>query len=190
MERRRDRERYLRMLGYAAPPAMVATVAVRRAAGDWRGVCAAGLVDAHVDLRDVAARYGHDAAARIEADLVGLAPDLLRRYLPRRDDVTLVPRLRVVLSRQATPMWATPARRGVPVLVATLPHGERARQRLTLRVEDLGSLPRDWYDLPDWCWHADAVAARRWACGAAPERVAWHTADGRPYPPDTPPASD
>ncbi|MEH1017545.1 ankyrin repeat domain-containing protein [Micromonospora sp. CPCC 206060] len=165
---------------------MIATVAARRSAGDWRGVCAAGGVDAHIDLRDVAARYGRDEAARIEADLIGFAPDLLRRYLPRMDNLALVPQLPVVLSRRATPVRMAPAGRGTPVLVATLPHTERARQRLALRVEDVGTLQRGWYDLPDWCWHADAVTARRWACGVAPDRLAWHTADGRPYPPGTP----
>ncbi|MCM0678913.1 hypothetical protein NCC78_30225, partial [Micromonospora phytophila] len=79
MERRREREKQLRLLRYASPPGMTAAVTARRLAGDWRGACAAGLVDAHVDLRAVASRYGTDEAARIEAELRGFAPDLLRR---------------------------------------------------------------------------------------------------------------
>ncbi|MFG3708921.1 ankyrin repeat domain-containing protein [Micromonospora sp. NPDC047670] len=183
MERRREREKQLRILRYASPPPMVAAVTARRLAGDWRGACAAALVDAHIDLRDVASRYGADEAARIESELRGFAPDLLRRFLPRTSSLALVPTARVVLSRLAEPVRTRPGprRRGTPLLVATLPATDRRPQRVALRVTDSLDLPNAWYDLPDWCWHADAVAARRWAYGASDDRLAWHTADGRPH---------
>ncbi|MBE1491754.1 ankyrin repeat domain-containing protein [Plantactinospora soyae] len=188
VERRREREKHVRESAYLAPPAMVAACTARRSSGDWRGACAAGHVDLHVDLRDVASRYGADEAARIEADLLGFAPDLLRLFAPRTDRLALVPRAQIVLSRLATPFrmssgWLRPA---TPVLVAALPDRPRGRQRIVLRVTGVGELRRSWYDLPDWCWHADAVAARRWAYGASATRLAWHTADGSPYPPGAP----
>ncbi|MEV0729338.1 ankyrin repeat domain-containing protein [Polymorphospora sp. NPDC050346] len=180
MLRRSHREKHARNLGYLSPPAMVAAVADRRRAGDWRGVCAAGLVDVHVDPRDVAARFGAEQAAAIEADLLGFAPDLLRRFAPRTASLELWPRARIVLSRLAGAIGDR------AVLVADLPAGERFRQRIELRVLSAAKLDRPWYnlyDLPDWCWHADAVAARRWAYGASATRLAWHDPDGRPYPP-------
>ncbi|SCL28456.1 Ankyrin repeat-containing protein [Micromonospora pallida] len=184
MERRRERDRQLRLLRYASPPAMVAAVTARRRAGDWRGACAAALVDAHVDLRDVTSRYGTDEAARIEGELRGLAPDLLRRFLPRTDSLTLVPRATVVLSRLRGPFPTDTGRLGpgVPLLVATLPLTERAPQRVGLRVTDSGRLPSWWYDLPGWCWDADEVAARRWAYGASAVRLPWHSLAGCSYP--------
>jgi hypothetical protein len=162
---------------------MVAAATARRLAGDWRGACAAGLVDVHVDLREVASRYGTGEARRIEAELTGLAPDLLRRFLPRTADLALTPRARVVLSRLETPLRTPPGSAGpaVPVLVATLPQRDRGAQRVGLGVVDAGELQSGWYDLPDWCWHADAVAGRRRAYGASPTRLAWHGSDGTPY---------
>lgn len=182
MERRRERLRYLRELNLSAPPAMVAAATERRLAGDWRGACAAALVDVHIDLRSVASTYGRAHAARIEADLAGFAPDLMRRFLPRVQG-RLIPRASVVLSR------SDDACRGVvdgsvrhgPVLVADSPHSWQAvRQGVGLRVRH--QLPTHFYDLPDWAWHADAVEDRRWACGAGPDRLPWHFADGSPYP--------
>jgi hypothetical protein len=183
VERRHERGKHVRDLAYMSPPAMIAAVTSRRLAGDWRGGCAAGLVDVHVDLRDVASRYGTDEAGRVEADLVGFAPDLLRRFVPRTDRLALAPRARIVLSRVEAPFRMSREARGwtTPVLVATLPDNERVRQRIALRVTDVNDLLPGWYDLPDWCWHADAVAARRWAYGASATRLAWHSADGRPF---------
>ncbi|MFG1780411.1 ankyrin repeat domain-containing protein [Micromonospora sp. NPDC049051] len=183
MQRRREREKRLRLLAYASPPAMVAAATDRRLAGDWRGACAAARIDAHVDLRDIATRYGTDEAARVEGELRGLAPDLLRRFLPRTGSLALLPRAAVVLSRLPDPV-ATGSRphRAVPLLVATLPPTDRAPQRIGLRVTDSRHLPTRWHDLPGWCWDADAVATRRWAYGASAVRLAWHAPDGRAHP--------
>lgn len=182
MERRRERLRYLRELNLSAPPAMVAAATERRLAGDWRGACQAALVDVYLDLRAVASTYGAGHAERIEAELTGFAPDLLRRFLPRSEG-RLVPRATVVLSRLDEPCREARegGRRQDPVLVATLPRSwQVARQGISLQVRH--ELPAAFYDLPDWAWHADAVADRRWVYGAGPERLPWHFADGSPYP--------
>jgi hypothetical protein len=183
VERRRERARYRRALRLTAPPGLVAAATERRLAGDWRGACAAALVDVHIDLADVARTYGPGHAARIEGELTGFAPDLLRRFLPRLDG-RLLPRATVVLSRFDEPCRDARAGRGIPVLVAALPYGwQTVRQSVSLRVRH--ELPEDFYDLPDWAWHADAVDSRRWAWGAGPERLPWHSADGTPYPQGT-----
>jgi hypothetical protein len=186
VERRRDRTQYLRDLRLHAPPSMVTAATERRLAGDWRGACAAALVDVHIDLADVARTYGAANAARIEAELTGLAPDLLRRFLPRREG-RLEPRATVALSRWDDPCrWAREgSRRRGPVLVAELPRSWQAvRQGVALRVRH--ELPGSFYDLPAWAWHTDAVADRRWAWGAGPDRLPWHGADGSPYPQGSP----
>lgn len=182
MERRRERLRYLRELSLSSPPAMVAVATERRLAGDWRGACTAAFVDVHIDLRSVAATYGAAHAGRIEAELTGFAPDLLRHFLPRTQG-WLTPGATVVLSRfdEACRGARNGSRRHGPVLVATLPKSHQAvRQSIGLRVAH--ELPGNFYDLPDWAWHADAVADRRWAYGAGPARLPWHFADGSPYP--------
>lgn len=164
---------------------MVAAATERRLAGDWRGACAAALVDVHIDLADVARTYGAEHAGRIEAELTGLAPDLMRRFLPREQG-RLVPRATVLLSRGDEPTrraWKGPRTR-VPVLLLTHPRSwQVARQSVSLRVAH--ELPTHFFDLPDWAWHADAVADRRWVYGAGPERLPWHFADGSPYPQGT-----
>ncbi|MEU6077899.1 ankyrin repeat domain-containing protein [Micromonospora sp. NPDC047074] len=184
MERRHERDRQLRFLRYASPPGMVAVATARRRADDWQGACAAALVDTHIDLRDVASRYGGGEAARIEGELHGLAPDLLRRFLPRTDSLALLPGASVVLTRLrgAFPTDAGRPGPGTPLLVVTLPLTDRAPQRIALRVTDSRRLPIRWHDLPGWCWDADAVADRRRAYGASARRLPWHSPDGRPHP--------
>ena len=174
MGRRGDWRRYARELALFSPPAMVAAVTERRRAGDWRGACAAARVDVNIDLRHVAARFGTEEAARIEADLRGFAPDLLRRFLPRvqgsAEGPVLLPQASIVLSRRTDPFPAPAAEEQqsttdsarrcepVPVLIVETPRrAVRAPQRLTLRVGAAHKLTGRWYDLPDWCWHADAV---------------------------------
>ena len=166
---------------------MVAAATERRLAGDWRGACAAALADVHIDLRSVAATYGRAHAERIEADLTGLAPDLLRRFLPRWQG-RLVPSASVVLSRsdEACRGARKGTARGGPVLIATMPRSWLVvRQSFSLRVGH--DLPDPISDLPEWAWHADAVADRRWVYGGGPDRLAWHFPDGSPYPPGTVP---
>lgn len=198
MGRQGDWRRRARELAHVAPPSMITAVTERRRQGDWRGACAAARFDPHLNLRDVANRYGSHEAGRIAADLAGFAPDLLRRFLPRVDAGMLAPRTRVVLSRRTEPLRTSPpdgqpsgsarasAAAPAPVLVATLPNSVSAPQRVSLWVGEVDQLTDRWYDLPDWCWHADAVDQRRWAYGASPTRLAWHTPDGSPYRPAGP----
>ncbi|GLW35437.1 hypothetical protein Areg01_83730 [Actinoplanes regularis] len=162
---------------YASPAGMILEATAARLDGDWRAACAAAAVDVHVDLRDVRARFGAYAAAMIEADLAGFAPDLLRRHLPREDTAVLSPNVRAVLSRRSEPF----RRHGLPVLVVATPSSTDAAQRLALRVADVGDLSGRWLDLPAWAWHAGAVVERRWAYGASEQRLPWHLADGTPY---------
>jgi hypothetical protein len=162
---------------------MVAAATERRLAGDWRGACAAALVDAHIDLSGIARTYGAGHAGRIEAELAGLAPDLLRRFLPRSKG-RLVPRATVVLSRPDEPCRQARSGAGVPVLICVLPLSwQVARQSVSLRVTH--ELPALFYDLPGWAWHAAEGTDRRWAYGAGPDRLPWHFADGSPYPQGT-----
>ena len=185
MERRRARLTYLRQLNLSSPPGMVAAATERRLAGDWRGACAAALADVQIDLRSVAATYGRAHAERIEADLLGLAPDLLRRFLPRWQG-RLLPRSTAVLSRsdEACRGILAGSARGGPVLIATVRTSwQTVRQGFSLRVAHQAT--PDFFDVPAWAWHADAVADRRWVYGGGPDRLAWHFADGSPYPQGT-----
>ncbi|GAA2715393.1 ankyrin repeat domain-containing protein [Actinoplanes palleronii] len=181
LTRRRDRERYARQLTHATPAAMIMDATVAREAGDWRAACTAAGVDVHVDLRDVAARFGTAQASMIEADLAGFAPDFLRRHLPRADSAALEPGVRLVLSRRPEP-FRTPGRllrrRGTPVLVVTLPPTMDAPQRLALRVADVHELTGWWVDMPAWAWFDAAVTERRWAYGASASRLPWDGGDG------------
>ncbi|GAA3192969.1 hypothetical protein GCM10010468_02010 [Actinocorallia longicatena] len=68
---------------YAVPAWMIEKSAARREAGDWRGACEAANVDVEFDLAKVAAEHGEETARALEADLLELAPDLLRWHLPR-----------------------------------------------------------------------------------------------------------
>lgn len=65
----------------AVPAWMITAAAGRRLAGDWRGACAAALVDVGLDLPAIARADGAEAAARVEDDLRHLVPDLLRWHL-------------------------------------------------------------------------------------------------------------
>ncbi|MEO3747490.1 ankyrin repeat domain-containing protein [Plantactinospora sp. B5E13] len=202
MGRQGDWRRRARELAHFAPASMVTAVTERRRQGDWRGACAAARFDPHLNLRDVANRYGDQEAGRIAADLAGFAPDLLRRFLPRVAAGVLEPQARVVLSRRTEPLRTSPsevppsgsarpglpgvARPPAPVLIAFLPNSVSAPQRVILRVGEVDRLTDRWYDLPDWCWHADAVEQRRWAYGASPTRLAWHRPDGTPCRSDGP----
>ncbi|BCJ39771.1 hypothetical protein GCM10010168_77730 [Actinoplanes ianthinogenes] len=175
--RRLDRERYLRQLGYATPAGMVLEATAARLAGNWRAACAAAGVQVNLDLRDVADDFGTAAAEMIEADLAGLAPDYLRRHLPRTEAFRLEPGMLVVLSRWPFPFAKPGLRAGTPVLAVILPAGWESPQRLELRVIETGSLRERWVDLPEWAWHAGAVTERRWAYGASAARLPWQAGD-------------
>ncbi|MEV0566150.1 hypothetical protein [Dactylosporangium sp. NPDC050588] len=80
--------RWTRRVG--VPAWMIEAVAERRAAGDWRGACAAARVDIDLDLAGIGRGDGRDVAARVEDDLRHVVPDLLRWHLdPARPDTVL-----------------------------------------------------------------------------------------------------
>ena len=95
---------------------MIAAVAERRAAGDWRGACAAADVDVSLRLDSVGRYYGSQIAGQLLSVLAELSPDLLRWHLPRRGHGCgdLLPGLLVPLadlddgSRRLTLAAATP----------------------------------------------------------------------------------
>ncbi|MFB4317026.1 ankyrin repeat domain-containing protein [Actinomadura sp. 21ATH] len=105
--------RLRRIRRYAVPRAMIERSAERRAAGDWRGACAAAAIDVRLDLAEIARRRDTEIADRVEDDLRHLVPDLLRWHAPRvRGRTTLAPDHRLVLAEYgmdtlyaATPPW-------------------------------------------------------------------------------------
>ncbi|MET7418518.1 hypothetical protein [Dactylosporangium sp. NPDC005555] len=80
--------RWTRRVG--VPAWMIAAATARRAAGDWRGACAAARVDVELDLPAIARGDGGEVAARIEDDLRHLVPDLLRWHLDPARPVTVL----------------------------------------------------------------------------------------------------
>jgi hypothetical protein len=68
---------------YAVSPEMIAECTERRLAGDWAAALRAARIDAEIDLPRLSVESGQSAVKRIEADLLSLAPDLLRSNLPR-----------------------------------------------------------------------------------------------------------
>ncbi|EST20005.1 hypothetical protein M878_40590, partial [Streptomyces roseochromogenus subsp. oscitans DS 12.976] len=124
---------WLRVRTYAVPPSMIELVTGRRTAGDWAGACAAARIDVDLDLRSVARAHGRELAARLRADLRGLAPDLLRWNMPRIAPHGLLrPGLTLTLAR-----YERPGRAGPLHLVArTPPAWADAGQRISLGVWD------------------------------------------------------
>ncbi|WP_027343070.1 hypothetical protein [Hamadaea tsunoensis] len=112
---------------FAVPPSMIRTATARRSAGDWAGACAAARVDVDLPLRAVARSHGRALAGAVRADLVHLAPDLLRWHMPRiAPDGVLRPGLTVALARHG-PLW---------LVVRTPPHWASAGQRMSLALWD------------------------------------------------------
>ncbi|MFC9975125.1 hypothetical protein ACFVH6_29915 [Spirillospora sp. NPDC127200] len=84
---------------YAVPRWMIEEAAERRSAGDWRGACVG--VDVEIDPAHL--------TSDLEDDLRHLAPDLLRRHLPRVPQVRLhLPAPDAGAGRVRRPHAATP----------------------------------------------------------------------------------
>ncbi|MBR7838650.1 hypothetical protein KDL01_35610 [Actinospica durhamensis] len=128
----------IRARRFGVTPSMIEAVALRRAAGDWRGACAAAAVEVQIDPSSLKARHGSDLAELILDDLRNLSPDLLRWHFPRARHGS-----GLLLEDEWVPLadyaWA-----GVPVtLVAASPrHALAAGQRIALTVL-AGSRRRD-----------------------------------------------
>lgn len=128
----------IRARRFGVTPSMIEAVALRRAAGDWRGACAAAAVEVQIDLSSLTARHGSDLAELILGDVRNLSPDLLRWHFPRARHGS-----GLLLEDEWVPLadyaWA-----GAPVtLVAASPRQALAAgQRIALTVL-VGSRRRD-----------------------------------------------
>jgi hypothetical protein len=191
MERRprpADLSDWQRVRQYTAPVEMIEECAERRSVGDWRGACAAAGIDVWLDLSVVAAEFGRVNAERVEADLRGLAPDLLRWHLPRtlHGHSTLAAHHTALLSTVEAPLAAG----STPMLAVRLPGRiePAASQRLRLevvgpeaavqRVTGVGMLRGA--DLPPAFWHVDHLFKLPEIYGGSSARLPRFHADGAP----------
>ncbi|MEU4553225.1 ankyrin repeat domain-containing protein [Micromonospora violae] len=169
-----------RVRRFAVPPVMIEACAAARADGDWRAGCAAGRIDVEVDLAEVRRNHGARQAELIEADLVALAPDLLRWHLPR----TLGGRTSLATGKR----WLLSTREGRigdddAILVVRVPWTVDGSQRLRLEVHSARTPQPDWPDLSPVFWSVDHVGGLRAAYGGTPERLPGFEVDGsvRPF---------
>ncbi|WP_282693805.1 hypothetical protein [Streptomyces sp. CC208A] len=127
-----------RARAYAVPPATIETATARRLAGDWAGACAAAGVDLDLAPRTLARTHGTELATRVRADLRRLAPDLLRRHLPRTaPDGLLRPGLTVTLAvYDAHEGGGRKGERPVHLVARTAPAWADAGQRISLALWD------------------------------------------------------
>jgi hypothetical protein len=157
---------------FGLPARMLAEATARRRAGDWRGACAAAGFDVRFDLAGIADRHGSQVAARLEADLHHLVPDLVRWHLPRRwrGGVGLIePELRIPLAEYD----------GVALSVRTPVHLERP-QRIELHC---GPSPRKGWDVDRWAhsrylWDARETPSLLYRLGGG-DRAPFFHRDGR-----------
>ncbi|MFD5375323.1 ankyrin repeat domain-containing protein [Streptomyces griseoincarnatus] len=187
-----------RIRRYAVPRSMIERATERRTAGDWRGACAAALVDVDLDLAEIAEHCGHDIAAALEDDLRHLVPDLVRWHLPRYLGgwTTLATDRTVVLARYR-PLRADEGPRSMPYLHLTMPPMRQGPQRVTLRFGTLakegpagvfGGMTEDWR-YARHLWDARHTAALREHAGG-PGRLPFFDAEGGLLAPDALPSSD
>ncbi|MFI1562345.1 ankyrin repeat domain-containing protein [Streptomyces sp. NPDC020490] len=187
-----------RIRRYAVPRSMIERAAGRRAAGDWRGACAAAGVDVAIDLPEVVEHCGHDVAAALEDDLRHLVPDLVRWHLPRAlgGRTTIVTGRTVVLARYR-PVRAGERRRSTPYLHLTTPAMLEGPQRLTLRFETVADEKAAGVfqeGAEDWryarhLWDARHTAALLPRCGGH-DRPPFFRPDGTPRGTDELPTAD
>ncbi|MFB7916457.1 ankyrin repeat domain-containing protein [Streptomyces sp. NPDC056061] len=181
---------------YAVPRWMIETSAERRAAGDWRGACAAAGFDVAFDPEAVAARYGPDVAEALHSDLLHLVPDLLRWHLPRvlGGRSTLATDLTVVLARYGTSADVPGAQ---PYLCLRTPPMIDGPQRISLRFGGLRSGSTGGTFRPgvmDWrtgrhLWDARRTGELRTRVGGL-DRLPFLRADGTPLGADELPDTD
>lgn len=182
---------------YAVPRWMIEASAERRAAGDWRGACAAALFDVAFDLPEVAAAYGPDVAAALGEDLRRLVPDLVRWHLPRvlGGRSTLAADLTVILAGYGAARGAPEAR--VPYLHLRTPPMVEGPQRISLRFGAVrlgGGSPVFRQGVMDWracryLWDARHTGELRARVGGA-DRLPFVRPDGTPLGADSLPGTD
>jgi hypothetical protein len=165
---------------HGVPSSMVAAAAGRRAAGDWRGACAAARIDVAIDLDDTANRHGRAVADSVRDDLEHLVPDLVRWHLPRRANGgsgLLEPALVVPLALYGT------AGSTLALRVHTPAHLERS-QRLLLRLAAVGYGPElentlvERWDHTRFRWDARHTGDLLRHVGGG-DRAPFHHRDGR-----------
>ncbi|WP_053637261.1 ankyrin repeat domain-containing protein [Streptomyces sp. XY152] len=188
-----------RVRRYAVPRRMIERATERRTAGDWRGACAAALVDVDIDLPEVAEHCGDDVAAALEDDLRHLVPDLVRWHLPRvLGGWTTLDTDRTVVLARYRPVRAGEGPRSTPYLHLTTPAMREGPQRITLRFRTVadertagvfGSRAEDWR-YARHLWDARHTAELRERCGGGAERPPFFHADGRPRRTDELPTAD
>ncbi|MBD0418160.1 ankyrin repeat domain-containing protein [Streptomyces sp. TRM S81-3] len=187
-----------RIRRYAVPRRTIERAAERRAAGDWRGACAAAGVDVAVDLAQVAEHCGQEVAAALEDDLRHLVPDLLHWHLPRvLGGWTTLDTGRTVVLARYRPVAAGERPRTTPYLHVTTPAMREGPQRVTLRFRTVASEKAAGVFGPsaeDWryarhLWDARRTAELRERCGGTDRSPFFHP-DGRPRGAEELPAAD
>ncbi|MEU6017114.1 hypothetical protein ABZ826_24590 [Streptomyces sp. NPDC047515] len=183
---------------YAVPRSVIEESAVRRAAGDWRGACAAARFDIGFELPEVAAWYGSEVAGALADDLRRLVPDLVRWHLPRSlgGRSTLSAGLTVVLAGYGA-ADAPGTRASGPYLHLRTPVLTEGPQRISLRfgaVRRTGSPAVFRPGVVDWrvcrpLWDARRTDELRARAGGA-DRLPFLRADGAPLAPEELPADD
>ncbi|MEU9762983.1 ankyrin repeat domain-containing protein [Streptomyces sp. NPDC047987] len=182
---------------YAVPRWMIEASAERRAAGDWRGACAAALFDVAFDLPGIASAYGPDVAGALGEDLRHLVPDLVRWHLPRvlGGRSTLAADLTVVLAGYGAVEGALES--DVPCLYVRTPPMVEGPQRISLRFGSVrldGSSHAFHPGAMDWracryLWDARHTGELRARVGGA-DRLPFLRADGTPLGADELPGTD
>ncbi|WP_194906329.1 hypothetical protein [Catenulispora rubra] len=172
-KRRAVLEMYRRRRPQDVPAEMIEAATARRSAGDPAGACAAALVDLDVDVAAITRWHGRETARLVVEDLHHVAPDLLRWNMPRalRDGSFIT---NLLLRRypdgahlSVGSVWKQPDR--LRLLVAT-------RREGTAELPDRSS---GLYHLPRAYWDARYTGEIRDLCGAGPDRIPFHSHDGR-----------
>ncbi|CAL9397436.1 ankyrin repeat domain-containing protein [Streptomyces sp. enrichment culture] len=195
---RAEASSWRRIRRYAVPRTMIERATERRTAGDWRGACAAALVDVDIDLAEITEHCGQDVADALEDDLRHLVPDLVRWHLPRtlHGWTTLDTDRTVVLARYR-PVGTDEGPRATPYLHLTTPAMRQGPQRVTLSFGTLadegpagvfGSTTEDWR-YARHLWDDRQTEDLREHVGG-PGRLPFFDAEGGLLAPDALPSSD
>ncbi|MEW2357735.1 ankyrin repeat domain-containing protein [Spirillospora sp. NPDC029432] len=190
--------RLRRIRRYAVPRWMIERSAERRAAGDWRGACAAAAIDVELDLDEIARRRDAEVAGRVEDDLRHLVPDLVRWHAPRvQGRTTLAPDHPLVLAEYGmealyvdTPSWlingpqrmtlrfGDPRPREAPFICTDFPH-----------IGFWRNLVQPWTEARH-LWDDRHTGELRERCGGDAGRAPFFHPDGTPLTAAELPASD
>ena len=156
------------------PAEMIEAATARRLAGDVAGAFAAAHIDLEIDVTLLVRMCGRELADQVIDDLSYIAPDLLRWHVPRGlESGGFVPD--GVLRRY-------PGERSAILMVDRVRnHPDRLRLWMQTGAgrPDLPDRVWGWYHLPRAYWDVRYTGELRDLCGAGPDRVPFHDADGR-----------